>query len=60
MEFCSGGSCADLMKPGPIHETDIAIVLKELLMGLWYLHDDGKLHRDIKGMYLTSRHRVRC
>jgi serine/threonine-protein kinase 24/25/MST4 len=49
MEFCSGGSCADLMKPGPICETEIAVILKELLMGLSYLHDDNKLHRDIKG-----------
>lgn len=50
MEFCSGGSCADLMKPGPIGEVEIAVILKELLMGLTYLHDDNKLHRDIKGM----------
>ncbi|KAF2259186.1 Pkinase-domain-containing protein [Lojkania enalia] len=48
MEFCSGGSCADLMKPGLINENEIAIILKELLMGLSYLHDDNKLHRDIK------------
>ncbi|KAF1945512.1 kinase-like protein [Clathrospora elynae] len=48
MEFCSGGSCADLMKPGAIAEAEIAVILKELLMGLTYLHDDHKLHRDIK------------
>lgn len=51
MEFCSGGSCADLMKPGPLSETEIAIIIKELLHGLVYLHDDHKLHRDIKGMH---------
>lgn len=50
MEFCSGGSCADLMKPGLIAEAEIAVILKELLMGLTYLHDDHKLHRDIKGL----------
>ena len=49
MEFCSGGSCADLMKPGPLAEVEIAIMLKELLLGLQYLHEDNKLHRDIKG-----------
>jgi serine/threonine-protein kinase 24/25/MST4 len=49
MEFCSGGSCADLMKPGKIAEAEIAVIVKELLQGLMYLHDDGKLHRDIKG-----------
>ena len=51
MEFCSGGSCSDLMKPGRITEDYIAIILRELLMGLDYLHGDKKLHRDIKGMF---------
>ncbi|RKL19852.1 hypothetical protein BFJ68_g3331 [Fusarium oxysporum] len=49
MEFCSGGSCADLMKPGLIGEDYIAIIVRELLMGLDYLHTDKKLHRDVKG-----------
>lgn len=49
MEFCSGGSCADLMKPGLISEEYISIIIRELLLGLDYLHSDKKLHRDIKG-----------
>lgn len=49
MEFCAGGSCADLMKPGPLNEKYICIILRELLMGLEYLHMDNKLHRDVKG-----------
>ena len=49
MEFCSGGSCADLMKPGLISEEYITIIMRELLLGLEYLHADNKLHRDIKG-----------
>lgn len=49
MEFCSGGSCGDLMKPGLIPEDYITIIVRELLMGLEYLHGDKKLHRDIKG-----------
>ncbi|AEO53758.1 hypothetical protein MYCTH_2295521 [Thermothelomyces thermophilus ATCC 42464] len=48
MEFCAGGSCADLMKPGFISEDYIAIIIRELLLGLDYLHSDKKLHRDIK------------
>lgn len=52
MEFCSGGSCSDLMRPGLIPEEYIMIILRELLMGLDYLHSDKKLHRDIKGLSL--------
>ncbi|KAJ5683056.1 hypothetical protein N7462_006221 [Penicillium macrosclerotiorum] len=48
MEFCSGGSCHGLLRPGAIHEEYIAIILRELLKGLDYLHGDHKLHRDIK------------
>ncbi|OOQ90815.1 ste20-like serine/threonine protein kinase [Penicillium brasilianum] len=48
MEYCSGGSCQGLLLPGSIHEEYIAIILRELLKGLEYLHSDQKLHRDIK------------
>lgn len=50
MEFCAGGSCSDLMKPGMIGEDYIAIIVRELLLGLEYLHADKKLHRDVKGI----------
>lgn len=33
---------------GTIREEYIAIIIKELLKGLDYLHNEGKLHRDIK------------
>lgn len=48
MEFLAGGSCLDLLKPGPFSEDHVAIVLRELLLGLDYLHSEGKIHRDIK------------
>jgi serine/threonine-protein kinase 24/25/MST4 len=40
------------MKPGVFREEYIAIIIRELLRGLDYLHTEGKLHRDIKGLYL--------
>ncbi|CAG8475970.1 3419_t:CDS:10 [Scutellospora calospora] len=46
MEYCSGGSCSDL--PGALREEYVAIILRELLKGLDYLHSEHKLHRDIK------------
>ncbi|KAG5641636.1 hypothetical protein DXG03_004559 [Asterophora parasitica] len=36
------------MKPGVFREEYIAIIVRELLRGLEYLHTEGKLHRDIK------------
>lgn len=56
MEFCSGGSCGDLMKPGLIGEEYISIIIRELLLGLDYLHGDKKLHRDIKGETNLAAH----
>lgn len=52
MEYLSGGSCGDLLKPGVFKEEYIAIIVRELLKGLEYLHGEGKLHRDIKGKLL--------
>lgn len=48
MEYLGGGSALDLMKAGPFQETDIAIILREIIKGLDYLHSERKLHRDIK------------
>jgi serine/threonine-protein kinase 24/25/MST4 len=36
------------MKPKKMEEIFIAIILRELLKGLEYLHSENKLHRDIK------------
>lgn len=55
MEFCQGGSCADLMRPGLMEEDHISVVMRELLFGLAYLHNDQKLHRDIKGFKFSPK-----
>lgn len=46
------------MKPGVFREEYIAIIVRELLRGLEYLHGEGKLHRDIKGEWFGTRTRL--
>ncbi|KAJ5706646.1 hypothetical protein N7488_006447 [Penicillium malachiteum] len=48
MEYLGGGSCLDLLKPGVFNEAHVAIVCQQLLLGLDYLHTEGKIHRDVK------------
>lgn len=48
MEYLGGGSALDLLRPGPFDEASVAIISQELLLGLLYLHNNGKIHRDVK------------
>ncbi|XP_018411491.1 PREDICTED: mitogen-activated protein kinase kinase kinase kinase 1 [Nanorana parkeri] len=50
MEFCGGGSLQDIYQvTGALSELQVAYVCRETLQGLAYLHNQGKMHRDIKG-----------
>jgi serine/threonine kinase 3 len=50
MEFCACGSVSDVMKicNSCFPEDAVSIICKDVLQGLSYLHQTGKIHRDIK------------
>ena len=57
MEYCEGGSLAAIMgKLGTLTEAQISVILKDMLIGLEYLHNQRIFHRDIKAdnVLLTS------
>ncbi|KAG8343438.1 Protein kinase domain [Trypanosoma vivax] len=51
MEYCEGGSIDMVYNVlrHPLPEPLIAYVCREVLLGLQYLHENRKIHRDIKG-----------
>ena len=51
MELCDGGSAADIYQDigSPLSEPAIALICREAIKGLRYMHAAGYLHRDIKG-----------
>ena len=58
LEYCDGGSLLELIKilQKPLNEEQIASLIYMILLGLNFLHENKKIHRDVKtGNILLTR-----
>ena len=58
LEFCDGGSLYELIKilPRNLNEEEIASLVCMILKGLIFLHENKKIHRDIKTENILLTH----
>ncbi|KAI3467883.1 hypothetical protein Pfo_024546 [Paulownia fortunei] len=57
LEYVENGSLANIVKPnkfGPFPESLVAVYIAQVLEGLVYLHEQGVIHRDIKGANILT------
>ncbi|KAF8158498.1 hypothetical protein B0H34DRAFT_709124 [Crassisporium funariophilum] len=55
LEFCENGSLHNISKRfGKFPESLVAVYISQVLQGLVYLHDQGVIHRDIKGANILT------
>jgi serine/threonine protein kinase len=63
MEYCGGGSVSDLLmiRELPLSQNVISYIVRQSLRGIKYLHDNNRIHRDIKGgnILLTETGKVK-
>ena len=48
MEYCDGGSLRKLLDDTTPEEKQVAFIAKSVTSALKYLHDQKKVHRDLK------------
>lgn len=55
IRFCENGSLHNIVKKfGKFPENLVAVYISQVLEGLVYLHDQGVIHRDIKGANILT------
>ena len=62
LEYMEKGSLANIIRPskfGALPESLAAVYIAQVLQGLAYLHEQGVVHRDIKGANILTGNEVR-
>ncbi|PHH69933.1 hypothetical protein CDD80_6349 [Ophiocordyceps camponoti-rufipedis] len=55
LEYCENGSLHSILKAyGKFPENLVGVYMSQVLRGLQYLHDQGVIHRDIKGANILT------
>ncbi|SPN97509.1 related to septation (sepH) gene [Cephalotrichum gorgonifer] len=55
LEYCENGSLHSILKAyGKFPENLVGVYMTQVLQGLQYLHDQGVIHRDIKGANILT------
>ncbi|WVQ72942.1 hypothetical protein IAR50_002504 [Cryptococcus sp. DSM 104548] len=55
LEYCENGSLQTILKKfGKFPESLVAVYISQVLQGLIYLHEQGVIHRDIKGANILT------
>ncbi|NXU60471.1 PAK1 kinase, partial [Horornis vulcanius] len=55
MEYMDGGTLFDVINETPMSEDNIAVVSRECLQGLYFLHSNHVMHRDVKSLNILLR-----
>ncbi|NXQ55976.1 PAK3 kinase, partial [Anthoscopus minutus] len=55
MEYMDGGTLSDVINKSYMSEGEIAVVSKECLQGLDFLHSNHVIHRDVKSCNILLR-----
>ena len=61
LEYMENGALSSVIKPtkfGAFPESLVAVYIAQVLQGLAYLHDQGVVHRDIKGANILTTKEV--